>query len=77
MLLRVDDLQYAGQSTIELMHFLGREPAGTRLLVVATVRAENDAQVGAALAPVARRAEVGPLAPHVLRAAREAAQGLG
>ena len=46
VLLLVDDLQYAGQSTVELMHFLGREPAGTRLLVVATVRAENDAQVG-------------------------------
>ena len=46
VLLLVDDLQYAGQSTVELMHFLGREPAGTRLLVLATVRAENDAQVG-------------------------------
>ena len=44
VLLLVDDLQYAGQSTIEFMHFLGREPAGTRLLVVATVRAENDAR---------------------------------
>jgi tetratricopeptide (TPR) repeat protein len=61
VLLLVDDLQYAGQSTVELMHFLGREPAGTRLLMVATVRAENDAQVDAALAPVARRLEVGPL----------------
>src|SRR6185312_11873711 len=62
VLLVVDDLQYAGQSTVELMHFLGREPAGTRLLIVATVRAENDAQMNAALAPVARRVEVGPLA---------------
>jgi tetratricopeptide (TPR) repeat protein len=61
VLLLVDDLQYAGQSTVELMHFLGREPAGTRLLMVATVRAENDAQVDAALALVARRVEVGPL----------------
>ena len=26
VLLLVDDLQYAGQSTVELMHFLGREP---------------------------------------------------
>ena len=46
VLLLVDDLQYAGQSTVELMHFLGREPPGTRLLIVATVRAENDAQIG-------------------------------
>ncbi|HEY3651819.1 MAG TPA: AAA family ATPase [Streptosporangiaceae bacterium] len=61
VLLLVDDLQYAGQSTVELMHFLGREPAGTRLLMVATVRAENDPQIDAALAPVARRVEVGPL----------------
>jgi tetratricopeptide (TPR) repeat protein len=66
VLLLVDDLQYAGQSTVELMHFLGREPAGARLLVLATVRAENDAQVGAALAPVARRVEVGPLGPDAV-----------
>jgi DNA-binding SARP family transcriptional activator len=73
VLLFVDDLQYAGQSTVELMHFLGREPAGTRLLVVATVRAENDAQLDAALAPVARRVEVGPLdADAVAQLARAA-----
>jgi tetratricopeptide (TPR) repeat protein len=34
--------------------------------VLATVRAENDAQVGAALAPVARRVEVGPLGPDAV-----------
>jgi len=73
VLLVVDDLQYAGQSTVELMHFLGREPAGTRLLIVATVRAENDAQMNAALAPVARRVEVGPLdADAVAQLARAA-----
>jgi len=76
VLLLVDDLQYAGQSTIELMHFLGREQAGTRLLMVATVRAENDAQVGAALAPVARRVEVGPLDPDAVdQLARAAGRG--
>jgi DNA-binding SARP family transcriptional activator len=76
VLLLVDDLQYAGQSTIELMHLLGREPAGTRLLVVATVRAESDAQIGAALAPVARRVEVGPLGPDaVTQLARAAGHG--
>jgi hypothetical protein len=66
VLVFVDDLQYAGQSTVELMHFLGREPSGARLLVVATVRAENDAQIGAALDPVARRVEVGPLGPDAV-----------
>jgi DNA-binding SARP family transcriptional activator len=76
VLLLVDDLQYAGQSTVELMHFLGREPAGARLLVLATVRAENDAQVEAALAPVARRVEVGPLGPEaVAELARAAGRG--
>jgi len=73
VLLLVDDLQYAGQSTVELMHFLGREPPATRLLVLATVRAENDAEVDAALAPVARRVEVGPLdADAVAQLARAA-----
>ncbi len=76
VLVLVDDLQYAGQSTVELMHFLGRQPPGARLLVVATVRAENDAQIGAALAPVARRVEVGPLSPDaVSQLARAAGQG--
>jgi tetratricopeptide (TPR) repeat protein len=76
VLLLVDDLQYAGQSTVELMHFLGREPPGARLLVLATVRAENDAQIGTALAPVARRLEVGPLGPDaVAQLARAAGRG--
>ena len=75
VLVLVDDLQYAGQSTVELMHFLGRG-RGTRLLMLATVRAENDAQIGAALAPVARRLEVGPLGPEaVAQLARAAGQG--
>ncbi len=76
VLLLVDDLQYGGQSTVELMHFLGREPAGGRLLVVATIRAENEAETGAALAPVARRVELGPLGPDaVAQLARAAGQG--
>ena len=61
VLLALDDLQYAGQSTIELVHYLGRHAGGARLLVIATVRAENDADVGAALVAVAGRVEVGPL----------------
>ena len=58
------------------MHFLGREPTGARLLVLTTVRAENDTQIGAALAPVAQRVEVGPLSPDaVAELARAAGQG--
>jgi len=76
VLLLVDDLQYAGQSTIELLHFLGRQAGGSRLLIVVTVRAENDAQIGAALAPVASRVEVGPLgADTVGQLARAAGHG--
>jgi DNA-binding SARP family transcriptional activator/tetratricopeptide (TPR) repeat protein len=76
VLVLVDDLQYAGQSTIEFMHFLGRQAAGSRILVTVTVRAENDAQIGTALAPVASRVEVGPLGPEAVRQlARAAGQG--
>jgi DNA-binding SARP family transcriptional activator/tetratricopeptide (TPR) repeat protein len=75
VLLALDDLQYAGQSTIELVHYLGRHAGGARLLVIATVRAENDAEVGAALAAVAGRVEVGPLgADAVALLARRAGQ---
>jgi hypothetical protein len=73
VLLVVDDLQYAGQSTVELLHYLGRHVPGSRLLTVATVRAENDAELGAALAPVARRVEVGPLGPEAVRQLASAA----
>jgi DNA-binding SARP family transcriptional activator/tetratricopeptide (TPR) repeat protein len=76
VLMLVDDLQYAGQSTVELLHFLGRQAAGSRLLIVVTVRAENDVQIGAALAPVASRVEVGPLgAGPVGQLARAAGHG--
>ena len=61
VLVVLDDLQYAGQSTIEFVHYLGRNAGGSRLLVVATVRAENDADTSAALTAVASRVEVGPL----------------
>jgi DNA-binding SARP family transcriptional activator/tetratricopeptide (TPR) repeat protein len=76
VLLLVDDLQYAGQSTVELLHFLGRPADVSRLLVLATVRAENDARLGAALAPVATRVEVGPLGPAAVgELARVAGRG--
>jgi DNA-binding SARP family transcriptional activator/tetratricopeptide (TPR) repeat protein len=76
VLLVVDDLQYAGQSTVEFIHYLGRQISGSRLLVVTTVRAEHDHEIGAALAPVATRVEVGPLGPAAVgQLARDAGQG--
>jgi DNA-binding SARP family transcriptional activator len=76
VLLMVDDLQYAGQSTVELLHFLGRQLSGSRLLVVVTVRAENSADVGAALETVAVPLEVGPLdRDAVAKLASDAGQG--
>jgi DNA-binding SARP family transcriptional activator len=75
LLLALDDLQYAGQSTIELVHYLGRHAGAARLLVIATVRAENDAELGAALTTVADRVEVGALgADAVGQLARQAGQ---
>ncbi len=76
VLLVVDDLQYAGQSTVEFIHYLGRQMSGSRLLVVTTVRAEYDHEIGSALAPVASRVEVGPLGPAAVgQLTREAGQG--
>jgi DNA-binding SARP family transcriptional activator/predicted ATPase len=76
VLLIVDDLQYAGQSTTEFIHYLGRQISGSRLLVVTTARAEYDQEIGSTLAPVATRVEVGPLSPAAVgRLAREAGQG--
>jgi len=75
VLLMLDDLQYAGQSTVEFVHYLGRHAGGARLLVIATVRAENDAEVGAALATVASRVDLGPLGADAVRQlARQAGQ---
>jgi len=72
----LDDLQYAGQSTVEFIHYLGRHMSGARLLVVVTVRAEHDEQIGAALTSVATRVEVGPLGPAAVeQLARAAGQG--
>jgi DNA-binding SARP family transcriptional activator len=63
LLLAVDDLHQAGASTLELLHFLVRRLAGDRLLVVATVRAEEGAEALAALAGAGRVLELGPLPP--------------
>jgi len=77
VLLVVDDLQYAGWSTVELLHFLARRLDKSRLLIVTTVRTENSADVAAALEPVATRLEVGPLDQDaVAQLANDAGQGM-
>jgi DNA-binding SARP family transcriptional activator len=76
VLVVIDDLQYAGQSTVELLHFLGRQVTDSRLLTLVTVRAEQMAEIGAALEPVADRVDVGPLAPTAVQLlAQDAGQG--
>ena len=76
VLLFVDDLQYAGQATVEFIHYLARHVRGSRLLTVVTVCAEHDTDVGSALDPVATRVEVGPLgAAAVEQLARAAGHG--
>jgi DNA-binding SARP family transcriptional activator len=61
LLLALDELQLAGASTLELLHFVARRLAGDRVLVLATVRAEEGAEALAALADVSRVLELGPL----------------
>jgi hypothetical protein len=76
VLLVVDDLQYAGQSTAEFIHYLGRHLSGTRLLMVVIIRAEHVQEAGALIAPLAATIEVGPLSPEaVAQLAAEAGQG--
>jgi DNA-binding SARP family transcriptional activator/tetratricopeptide (TPR) repeat protein len=74
VLLVVDDLHQAGTSTLELLHFLARRLDHDRLLLLATVRAEEGAEALAALADVARVLELGPLPPP---AVAELARRLG
>lgn len=75
LLLVVDDLHNAGVATVELLHYLGRHTPGGRLLVVATVRADEGERVLAALADVSERLDVGPLDDAAIaRLAAEAGQ---
>lgn len=61
VLLSLDDLQNAGRSTIELLHYLARHTHGVQLLVVATVRVEEGSDAIDSLADVADRLDLGPL----------------
>jgi DNA-binding SARP family transcriptional activator/tetratricopeptide (TPR) repeat protein len=61
VLLSLDDLQNAGRATVELLHYLARHAPRSQLLVIATVRAEEGAEVVDSLAAVSFRMDLGPL----------------
>jgi DNA-binding SARP family transcriptional activator len=61
VLLSLDDLHNAGDSSLELLHFLMRRLSGDRLLILGTVRIEEGAEPLSQLAGVADRLDVGPL----------------
>jgi DNA-binding SARP family transcriptional activator/tetratricopeptide (TPR) repeat protein len=61
VLLVIEDLQHAGASTVEALHFLATHQARGRLLVVVTERSGEDPPTAAALRDVAARQELGPL----------------
>ena len=61
VLLSLDDLQNAGRATVELLHYLARHAPRSQLLVIATVRAEEGAEVVDSLAAVSDRMDLGPL----------------
>ena len=75
VLIVLDDLQNAGQSTIELLHYLSRHASTSRLLVVATIRVEEGDAVLGSLSAVAGRLDLGPL-PREAVARLAAAAGL-
>jgi predicted ATPase len=66
VLLVVDDLQYAGRATIEVLKRMAAG-TGTRLLVVATVRPAEGAAALEALAGFATRLDLGPLPAAAVR----------
>jgi tetratricopeptide (TPR) repeat protein len=76
VLLALDDLQNAGRSTVEFLHYLRRRLVRDRLLIVASVRAEEGADVLDSLGAVADRIDLGPLpAAAVAELAGDAGQG--
>lgn len=75
VLLVLDDLHEAGESTTAWLEHLVRHAEHARLLVVATVRVEHQNRVRE-LVPLSERLELGPLTPEVVgRLALEAGVG--
>ncbi len=61
LLLVVEDMQHAGQSTVEALHVITGHWAGSRCMVVLTERTSEDDAVTAPLRDVGSRLELGPL----------------
>ncbi|WP_345411319.1 ATP-binding protein [Actinomycetospora chlora] len=61
LLLVLDDLHNAGLATVELLGYLARRAAGARVLVLATVRAEEGAAALEHLDGAGTRLDLGPL----------------
>lgn len=61
VLLQLDDLHHAGASTVEFLHYLVRRLVAERLLVLATLRPDEETDALATLAAVADVVELGPL----------------
>ena len=76
LLLFLDDLQNAGSSTLELLHFAVRRTTGARLLILATVRSEEGDEVEGHLRDVSDTVDIGPL-PTAAVAELAADRGLG
>lgn len=68
LLLAVEDLEHAGQTTIEALHVLGTRLATRRVLIVATERTAESAGAAETLRDVATVLDVGPLSRDALRA---------
>ncbi|TMR08911.1 hypothetical protein ETD85_61910, partial [Nonomuraea zeae] len=75
VLLVLEDLHAAGAATVELVHYLARRTSGARLLVVATVRTDDEAVTDALRGP-AEVLRLGPLPPGAV-AELAARAGLG
>jgi tetratricopeptide (TPR) repeat protein len=73
LLVTLDDLHNAGASTVELLHFTLRWDHAAPLLVVATVRHDEAAEVLDQLGPLSSRVDVGPLAEDAVVALAGAA----
>ncbi len=75
VLLVIDDLHLAGLAMLELLHYVGRQTADSRLLVLVTVRTEEGEEALTRLADVMTTLDLGPLPPDaVARLAAAAGQ---
>jgi len=66
VLLVLDDLHDAGEATVELVHYLARRAAPSRLLCISTIRAEASDEVFQSLDGVAQRLDLGALPPDAV-----------